>query len=228
MLVGGRAKQRCLKIPPLQPVYLQTLRSTSILGVSYWSHSIFLLVKKNYFSQVVLMHLEVNSSILGDKWAVLVLKCEAQGGVCCWAVKDSWNLRTVTFYLSYNIPDAEWVALAKDFLLSLHVRLVNRCYCNCCSGPKEPGLIVRNHRPQSCKVWDSPKEAKGLMYALFSHWLLVLLGKLCRQSNSFSLFDVSSFTPSSFPFCHRILLHFRSAFARLYEDLALRVSQACL
>lgn len=63
------------------------------------------------------------------------------------------------------------------------------------------------------------------MYTLFSHCLLVLLGKLCRQSNTFSLFEVSSFTPSSF---HCILLYFKSAFAGLYEDLVLRVSQACL
>lgn len=45
------------------------------------------------------------------------------------------------FPLSYCISDAKWVALAKCYLCSLPVRLVNRCYCNCCSGSKEPGLI---------------------------------------------------------------------------------------
>lgn len=45
----------------LHCVYLQTLRNTSILGLFYSGHFIFILVRKTYFGSALMISLEVTA-----------------------------------------------------------------------------------------------------------------------------------------------------------------------
>lgn len=82
-------------------VYLQTLRNTSILGLFYSSHFIFILVRETYFGSALPISLEVTAWLLGwVSWSclkigdisvvcvyiyILILFCVC----CCWPIRDN-------------------------------------------------------------------------------------------------------------------------------------------
>lgn len=135
-------------------VYLQTLRNTSILGLFYSSHFIFILGRKTYFGSALPINLEVTAWFLGwVSWSclkigdisviymyILILFC-----VC--VVADLLEITSsnvaATFFTSPLLytSGVKWVALCKYHLCPFHVRLANSHFPNCCSGSKEHGLI---------------------------------------------------------------------------------------